>query len=135
MTTPFGGMGVCQCAQGVCASNGVCMDNSFMGIGGLLGTNQNFDPNQNQQYQQPYQPYQPYQPQPQGQSGMQLPFFGRLYKASDHVVPPEEPLPALATLGFCCLTLMAISFRRCAAQAAPIYQAVSSSEVASDEDA
>ena len=26
---------VCQCAQGVCASNGVCMDNSFMGIGGL----------------------------------------------------------------------------------------------------
>ena len=25
---------VCQCAQGVCASNGVCMDNSFLGLGG-----------------------------------------------------------------------------------------------------
>lgn len=25
---------VCQCAQGICASNGVCMDNSFLGLGG-----------------------------------------------------------------------------------------------------
>ena len=82
---PTTGLKVCQCAQGVCASNGVCMDNSFLGLGGqsrvvvkswssrhkkserpgLLGTNKNFDANQNQQYQQSqqYQPYQQYQPQ------------------------------------------------------------------------
>ena len=31
---PTTGLKVCQCAQGVCASNGVCMDNSFLGLGG-----------------------------------------------------------------------------------------------------
>ncbi|CAL1171425.1 unnamed protein product [Cladocopium goreaui] len=135
MSTPFGGMGVCQCAQGVCASNGVCMDNSFLGLGGLLGTNKNFDANQNQQYQQSqqYQPYQQYQPQ-QGQQRSPLPFFGRLYKASDHVVPPEDHLPGLLILGFCCFALVLFAARRCATQAAPVYQAVSLSE-ASEEDA
>ncbi|CAE7031798.1 unnamed protein product [Symbiodinium sp. CCMP2456] len=33
LSTPFGGTGVCQCVEGVCASNGVCMGGgSFLGM-------------------------------------------------------------------------------------------------------
>ncbi|CAK9031579.1 unnamed protein product [Durusdinium trenchii] len=136
MTTPFGGMGVCQCAQGICASNGVCMDNSFLGLGGLMGANKNFD--ESQQLQAP--PPGGYQPAMYPSSGtpmpMQMPFFGRLYQASEHVVPPEDHSPVLLGLGsFACafLALVGLMTRRCGFRQASHHYRVLSSE-AVDED-
>ncbi|CAJ1349307.1 unnamed protein product [Effrenium voratum] len=103
LTTPLGGAGelwgkvgkrgssvytiVCQCVEGVCASNGVCMGGGFLGF---------FSGNPSQ---------------PSGGQSSGFPFMGRLYKDGDAVVPPEEHWPLLA-LGLTAASLAALAMRR-----------------------